>query len=249
MRSARGCDRAASANGREGSGSGESSPGIGPRNASRTMAVSITERVSAPKVIQWLPSRSCGARGTRPLWGLSPNRPVHAAGMRIEPAPSTPSAAGTMPAATAAAEPPLDPPGVRSTSHGLRVTPQVTDSVNGHRPSSGIVVLPTTTAPAARSRRTTSASLGGAGRERARSPAGHLAGEIDLVLDRDGHPQQRRVLARRPCAGRPGRRPRGRGSAYTAPNAFRSGSRASMRASANSTSSREDTSPRRRSSD
>ena len=78
--------------------------------------------------------------------------------MRIEPAPSAPIAAGTMPAATAAAEPPLDPPGVRSTSHGLRVTPQVTDSVNGHRPSSGIVVLPTTTAPAARSRRTTSAS-------------------------------------------------------------------------------------------
>lgn len=39
----------------------------------------------------------------------------------------------------------------------------------------------------------------GAGRERARSPAGHLPGEIDLVLDRHGHPQQRRVLARRPA--------------------------------------------------
>ena len=78
--------------------------------------------------------------------------------MRIEPAPSAASANGTSPAATAAAEPPLDPPGVRSVSHGLRVTPQVTDSVNGHSPSSGIVVLPTTTAPAARRRRTTSAS-------------------------------------------------------------------------------------------
>ena len=78
--------------------------------------------------------------------------------MRIEPAPSTASAAGTRPAATAAPEPPLEPPGVRSTSHGLRVTPQVTDSVNGHSPSSGIVVLPTITAPAARRRRTTSES-------------------------------------------------------------------------------------------
>ena len=72
--------------------------------------------------------------------------------MRIEPAPSAATAAGTSPAATAAAEPPLDPPGVRSVSHGLRVTPHVIDSVNGHSPSSGIFVLPTTIAPAARSR-------------------------------------------------------------------------------------------------
>ena len=80
--------------------------------------------------------------------------------MRIDPAPSTASAPGTSPAATAAAEPPLDPPGVRSTSHGLRVTPHVIDSVNGHSPISGIVVLPITIAPASRSRRTTSASAG-----------------------------------------------------------------------------------------
>ena len=36
--------------------------------------------------------------------------------------------------------------------------PCATDSVNGHCPNSGMFVLPTTTAPAARSRRTTSAS-------------------------------------------------------------------------------------------
>jgi hypothetical protein len=80
--------------------------------------VSSTERVSAPKTIQWLPSLSCGARGTRPTCGLSPNSPQQAAGMRIEPAPSAASAAGTMPAATAAADPPLDPPGVRSDPTG-----------------------------------------------------------------------------------------------------------------------------------
>ena len=51
--------------------------------------------------------------------------------MRIDPAPSEPSAAPTRPAATAAAEPPLEPPGERSRSQGLRVIPKVGDSVNG----------------------------------------------------------------------------------------------------------------------
>ena len=116
--------------------------------------------MTAPKQIQWLPSESCGARGTRPECGLRPKSPQHAAGIRIEPAPSAATAAGTSPAATAAAEPPLEPPGVRSVSHGLRVTPHVIDSVNGHSPSSGIFVLPMMIAPAARSLRTTSESAG-----------------------------------------------------------------------------------------
>src|SRR5215218_6298137 len=78
--------------------------------------------------------------------------------MRIEPAPSVASAAAAKPAATAAADPPLEPPGERPVSHGLRVTPQVADSVKGHCISSGTCVLPSTIAPAARSRATTSAS-------------------------------------------------------------------------------------------
>ena len=206
IRSAPGSDCAASANGREGSGRSA----LSPVSASRTMAVSITERVSAPNVIQWLPSLSCGARGTRPVWGLSPNRPLHAAGMRIEPAPSAPRAAGTMPAATAAAEPPLDPPGVRSTSHGLRVTPHVIDSVNGHRPSSGIVVLPTTTAPPARSRRTTSASSA------ARAVIAPFPGWSPRRRGRSRPSRQRGfpAAARPPrpsCARRPGRHRRERG--------------------------------------
>ena len=59
----------------------------------------------------------------RSRWVLRPNSPQQDAGMRIEPAPSEPSAAGTMPAATAAAEPPLEPPGVCSGFQGLRVIP------------------------------------------------------------------------------------------------------------------------------
>ena len=67
-------------------------------------------------------------------------------------------ATGTIPAATAAAEPPDDPPGERLRSHGLWVRPWARLSVCGNCPNSGIAVLPTMTAPAARSRRITSES-------------------------------------------------------------------------------------------
>ena len=50
-----------------------------------------------------------------------PTTPHKPAGWRIEPPVSVPIASGAMPAATHAAEPPLEPPGVRSRSHGLRV--------------------------------------------------------------------------------------------------------------------------------
>ena len=101
-----------------------------------------------------------GAVGTRPFCGLRPSTPQQAAGIRIEPPPSDPIAAPASPAATAAAEPPDDPPGVRCRSHGLRLTPNVGDSVHGVTVSSGTWVLPRITAPAPRSRRTSSASAG-----------------------------------------------------------------------------------------
>ena len=43
--------------------------------------------------------------------GLIPTSPHSDAGMRIEPPPSVAVATPTSPAATAAAEPPLEPPG------------------------------------------------------------------------------------------------------------------------------------------
>src|SRR6201999_3456028 len=101
---------------------------------------------------RWGPTS--GAVGPRPRWVLRPTIPTQAAGMRIEPAPSDPTAPETRPAATAGGHPPLEPPDVRWTSHGLRVTPNVGDSVNAVAISSGTCVLPTITAPAAR-RRTT----------------------------------------------------------------------------------------------
>src|SRR5690606_7310407 len=69
-----------------------------------------------------------------------------------------PSAAGTSPAATAADEPPDEPPGVYCAPHGLRVWPKAAPLVNGSCPYSQVLVLPTITAPAAFSRRTDSAS-------------------------------------------------------------------------------------------
>ena len=49
--------------------------------------------------------------------------PHRAAGTRTEPPVSVPRAAGAIPAATAAADPPEEPPGDSSRSHGLRTGP------------------------------------------------------------------------------------------------------------------------------
>lgn len=129
-----------------------------PVNTSSNNAASATDRVIGPATDNPVHTSSCGANDTRPRCGFNPNNPVAAAGNRIDPPPSEPNAADTNPAATAAAAPPLDPPGENSRSHGLRVTPPPRDCVNGHRHNSGARVRPTTTAPAARNRATTSAS-------------------------------------------------------------------------------------------
>ncbi len=60
---------------------------------------------------------------TSPRLGLRPTILLNSAGTRPEPAVSVPSAAGTMPVATATAEPELDPPGTSFGSSGLRGTP------------------------------------------------------------------------------------------------------------------------------
>lgn len=61
-----------------------------------------------------------GPSGLRALVGLRPNSPQQEAGKRIEPPRSLPWALGTRPAATAAADPPPEPPVVRDRSQGLR---------------------------------------------------------------------------------------------------------------------------------
>ena len=58
------------------------------------------------------PSSVCSRPGRSSWRGSAPSRP-----------PSDEVANGTRPAASAAADPPLDPPGERSGFHGLRVAP------------------------------------------------------------------------------------------------------------------------------
>jgi hypothetical protein len=61
---------------------------------------------------------------TSPCVGLKPTIPQHAAGIRIDPPVSVPSAASTSPAASAAADPPLDPPAIRSGAIGFGTLPK-----------------------------------------------------------------------------------------------------------------------------
>src|SRR5438477_12442466 len=120
-------------------------------------AASATLRAIGPTCAT-VPMGEGGQAGTRPKVGLMPNRPVNAQGMRIEPPPSVPTASGPIPEATAAAAPPEEPPGVFRGFQGLRVIPVSGLSVTPFQPNSGVVVLPSSTAPFSRSRATAGAS-------------------------------------------------------------------------------------------
>ena len=83
---------------------------------------------------------------------------VSAAGWRIEPPVSVPIASGASKDARAADDPPPDPPGMRSRSHGFRVGPNAECSVDEPIANSSMFVLPRITMSASRSRCTTVAS-------------------------------------------------------------------------------------------
>jgi len=122
MRSAPGGRCIACAWGASGGAITTGSPGSAPASASSIRAVSrtlreITPSLEAPNQASPMP----GPDDTRPRDGRSPNSPQHAAGMRIEPPPSPPIATGTIPEATATADPPLDPPGEKAGRQGLWV--------------------------------------------------------------------------------------------------------------------------------
>src|SRR6202022_731676 len=97
---------------------------------------------------------------TRPYVGFSPTQPHSAAGCLIEPPVSDPRAAKASSAATAAAEPPLDPPGVHVVSQGFLLGPKAEFSVEDPIANSSMFNRPNGIAPAARSLETTVASYG-----------------------------------------------------------------------------------------
>src|SRR5947208_14803818 len=90
-----------------------------------------------------------------------PTTPQKVAGLRIDPDVSPPVAATSRPAASAAAEPLLDPPGVRDRSHGLFASGNAPPTLAPPKENSGSFILPTSTAPAACSLATTVASKSG----------------------------------------------------------------------------------------
>ena len=91
--------------------------------------------------------------------------PQNAAGRETEPAVWVPTASGTMPAATAAAGPLEEPPGVCPSAWGLRV-----GGGRSKKANSVVCTLPTTTAPAARRAATIQAS----------APAGGASARVGL---------------------------------------------------------------------
>ena len=144
-----------SPSGGEAYGDPTSEPWVPSRKAALSRTVRLTTwRTTSP----FQDSPSVGPSGVRAREGLSPNSPQADAGIRMLPPPSPAWATGTIPAATAAPDPPLDPPGVWSVFHGLRAGPRNSDSVMPMIPNSGQLVFPTKTTPALRYRAKSSES-------------------------------------------------------------------------------------------
>src|SRR5213593_176829 len=99
-----------------------------------------------------------------------PTTPHSDAGWRTEPPVSEPSAAGTAPAATSAAEPPDEPPGTRVLSSGWSTRPYAECSVDDPMANSSQLVFPAISAPAALSFATAVASYGERYPSRMREP-------------------------------------------------------------------------------
>src|SRR5262249_29570213 len=111
-------------------------------------AASKTVRAIGPGVSSEEANATKPYRDEPPYVGFTPTSPHMAAGCRMDPPVSVPMASGTSHAATAAAEPPDDPPGTLARFHGLRVGPNAEFSVDDPMANSSMLVLPMITIPA-----------------------------------------------------------------------------------------------------
>ena len=100
----------------------------------------IVSKLGLTGVLAWL--------GTQPCVGRKPLIPLIDAGNRTDPPVSEPNDPIHIPAATAAPEPPLEPPGIRSVFQGLRQGGETVLLDLIPKASSCIVALPTIMAPA-----------------------------------------------------------------------------------------------------
>ena len=119
-------------------------------------------------------------RDTRPYVGFSPTTPQQAAGWRIDPPVSVPRAATHSSAATAAAEPPLEPPGTWESFQGFRLAPKAEYSVEEPIPNSSRLVLPIRKYCCDRNASTAVAEYGGTKPPRMRDP--HVVGRPSVQM-------------------------------------------------------------------
>src|SRR3954466_15253883 len=108
---------------------------------SSAMAASSTVRPKTPIWSSDDAKATSPYRLTRPYVGFTPTTPQKAAGCLTEPPVSDPRAIGVIPAATAAADPPDDPPGTQRTSIGFLVGPYALFSVDDPIANSSMFVL------------------------------------------------------------------------------------------------------------
>src|SRR5215470_8613789 len=116
------------------------------------MAASRTVRANGPAWSSEDAYATMPKREQRPYVGLMPTMPQNAAGWRIEPPVSVPVAPTQRPAATAAAEPPEEPPGTSFASeplrrHGDTTGPWHEPSFDEPMANSSLPHLPSITAP------------------------------------------------------------------------------------------------------
>src|SRR5947209_20191190 len=94
-----------------------------PASAVSSAAASATVRAIGPAVSWLCAIGMMPERLMRPTVGLMPTMPLYAEGARIEPSVSVPTATAHKFAATATADPELEPDGFRSRAYGFRVWP------------------------------------------------------------------------------------------------------------------------------
>src|ERR1700733_350202 len=123
--------------------------------AASAIATSSTSAANRPTVSSVQEKHLTPTGGNNRYDGLIAATPQNEAGRITEPPVCVPTASGIMPAATAAAEPDDDPPGVWPRLRGLSV------GVGSFAAKAVVVVLPTTVAPASLSSITTGASARG----------------------------------------------------------------------------------------
>src|SRR5439155_24948147 len=95
-----------------------------------------TSLASGPIVSRLGASGQTPSTGTRPCVVLRPVTPQHAAGIRIDPPVSEPSATSASPVATATADPLEEPPGMSAGSNGFTGVPNQGLVPNGSMASS-----------------------------------------------------------------------------------------------------------------